>query len=84
MARVVFLGRLREAAGVRALDLPLPTPTTLEGLIGLLDARDPGIGAVLTEPSVRVAINKALSPASAADAVTDADEIAFLPPVTGG
>lgn len=84
MARIVFLGRLRDAAGCGKLDLALTDRTTVAGLIDLLEARDPGLGAVLTDPSVRVAINRTLRPAEATDTVADADEVAFLPPVTGG
>lgn len=84
MAQIMFLGRLREAAGARTLGLDLPPGTTVAGLIAMLDAREPGLGALLQDPSVRVAINKALTPAGADDPLADADEVAFLPPVTGG
>lgn len=85
MARLLFLGRLRDAAGgrERAQSLP-PEGMALAALIDALDAADPGLGALLRAPSVRVAINQSLSPADEAAIVRDDDEIAFLPPMTGG
>jgi molybdopterin converting factor small subunit len=85
MAKLVFLGRLRDAAGGREKALALPADgLTLCALIDALDAADPGLGAILRDPSIRVAINQSLAPPDASAQVRDSDEIAFLPPMTGG
>ncbi len=85
MARLLFLGRLRDAAGGRERVYPLPAAgMALSALIDALDAADPGLGAILRAPSVRVAINQSLAPADEGTVLREGDEIAFLPPMTGG
>lgn len=83
MARLLYLGRLREAAGRGGETLTLPgNVSSAADLIAHLAARDPGLGAALSSASVRVAVNQKIG---AADAVLcDTDEIAFLPPMSGG
>jgi molybdopterin synthase sulfur carrier subunit len=81
MARVLFLGRLKEAAGARELDLE---SDTLHELIESLDERAPGLGAMLSGPGVRVAVNQALTLPGADFALRPTDEVAFMPPMSGG
>lgn len=83
MARIVFFGKLSDSAGTRELNLTLPDD--LKNVADLIThlARD---NAILEEAlghiSVRVAINEEFSHHQAI--ITDSDEIAFLPPVSGG
>jgi molybdopterin synthase sulfur carrier subunit len=81
MAKVLMLGRLRDVAGWRERTLDAP-PATLSALRALLSAEDPALGEALSGKGVQAAVNKALVRADAALAV--GDEIAFLPPMSGG
>ena len=81
MAKVLMLGRLRDVAGWRERTLDAP-PATLSALRALLAREDPALGEALAGKGVQAAINKALVRADAA--LAPGDEIAFLPPMSGG
>ncbi len=76
---VVFLGKLADVAGTQALELagPLDWP-------GLLAALPAALGEAAQDPRNRVAVNGALLADKAALSAADGDEIALLPPVSGG
>jgi molybdopterin synthase sulfur carrier subunit len=79
MARILFLGRLQEAVGTGALDLALPSGVCdAESLRDWLGRDHPS----LREPTVRIAVNAELNPGN--PPVAEGDEIAFLPPMSGG
>jgi len=81
--RVLFFASLREAVGSAEVSLDLTAPISLEGLMEKLETRIPSSGfAALTGESVRVAVNQTLS--SGPILIHPGDEVAFLPPVTGG
>ena len=80
MARLVFLGRLEDLAGAPEIACVLSGPTTLSDLLATLP---PLLAEALRGPRVRVAVNGELVDPAAAG-LTDGDEIAFLPPVSGG
>jgi molybdopterin synthase sulfur carrier subunit len=77
--RLVFLGRLEDAAGGSERVVPL-APT----IAGVLDALEPALAEALRDPRVKRAVNGALLRDGAGPALHDGDEIAFLPPVSGG
>jgi molybdopterin synthase sulfur carrier subunit len=81
MAKVVLLGRLRDIAGwrERAID---PAPATLAALRDLLAREDAALGEALAGRGVQAAVNKALTRGDVA--LNPGDEIAFLPPMSGG
>jgi molybdopterin synthase sulfur carrier subunit len=81
MAKVLMLGRLRDIAGWRERTLDAP-PATLSALRALLAKEDPALGEALAGKGVQAAINKTLIRADAA--LAPGDEIAFLPPMSGG
>jgi molybdopterin synthase sulfur carrier subunit len=81
MAKVLMLGRLRDVAGWRERTLEAP-PASLSALRALLAAEDPALGEALAGKGVQAAVNKALVRADAA--LAPGDEIAFLPPMSGG
>jgi molybdopterin converting factor subunit 1 len=84
MLEVRFFARLREALGRERVSLPLEAPgLTVEGLLLALDAEIPGARAQLTVPGIRLAVNQAFVE-NEAFVLNPGDEIAFLPPVTGG
>lgn len=84
MITVLYFARLREALGTGSEQCMLPANVhDLDGLRALLAARG---GAWATElaagGAVRAAVNQSM--ADGATRVTDGDEVAFFPPVTGG
>ena len=82
MARLLFFGKLGDVAGGRARDFALGDISTLVALKTAIAKTDPDLGAALGEPSVRCIVNEVVSPGDAP--ISDADEIAFIPPVSGG
>ena len=81
---VLFFASLREAVATDALDVELPPAATLKDLCAML-ARQLGTAAAaaLGDDEVRVAVNQELVQGMGA-ALKAGDEVAFLPPVTGG
>lgn len=79
MAKILFFGRLRDSIGTGALTAALPDhvrdTVTLRAWLGVQHP-------ALLDSSIRIAVNAELGPGSAA--VADEDEIAFLPPMSGG
>ena len=84
MIKVLYFARLREALGKGSEQITLPADVRdLEGLRALLVARG-GAWEQELAPSkpVRAAVNQSMALGDAA--LTDGDEVAFFPPVTGG
>lgn len=80
--RVLFLARLRDLTGRREFHGALDDGT-IAGLRALLATQfQPEIIAELFAGNVRVAVNQAVWDGSTL--LEDGDEVAFLPPVTGG
>ena len=79
--KVVMLGRLRDVAGWRERDLA-PAPSTLSALKAFLAGEDATLGEALDGKGVQAALNKALLRGDAA--LGAGDEVAFLPPMSGG
>ena len=80
--RVLFLARLREIAGVRdvVVDVADGTITSLKHSLGTQFPAE--VMAALFADNTRLACNHAIW--DGARAFADGDEVAFLPPVTGG
>lgn len=77
MARLVFLGRLADLAGGAEREVaPGPLPAILAGL-------EPELAHALIGARVRLARNGALVAAEGL-VLKAGDELAFLPPVSGG
>lgn len=82
--RVLFFASLREAVGEDALEVRLPSGATLADLRTLLGERLSGEGArAVADGDVRVAVNQRLLQSPDAR-LAAGDEVAFLPPITGG
>jgi sulfur-carrier protein len=84
MVTILYFARLREALETESEELALPAEVRdLEGLRALLIGRG-GAWEQELAPSkpVRAAVNQAMVHGNMA--VTDGDEVAFFPPVTGG
>lgn len=83
MASVVLLGKLADLAGVATLPLPLGLSAGLDWE-GLRAALPPALAQAIDDPRVRVAVNGALLPNKTKLHANAGDEIALLPPVSGG
>lgn len=84
MARILYFARLAEELGIRSeqIDLSQDCDTVAE-LVTMLQARGEPFASVFDgKTRVLVAINQEMSEAVAA--ISNTDEIAFFPPVTGG
>jgi molybdopterin synthase sulfur carrier subunit len=81
MAKIVMLGRLRDVAGWRERVLET-LPPTLSALRELLAGEDAALGEALAGRGIQAAINKVLTRGDVA--LHPGDEIAFLPPMSGG
>ena len=80
MARLLFLGRLEDIAGAGEMHMPLPSPTPLAEVIARLPD---DLAAAVADPRIRLAVNGVLCP-DRTRIIAVADEVAFLPPVSGG
>jgi len=83
--RLVYLARLRDAYGSAGEPLALPAhePPTVAHVIDALRARGGAFAAELAPGrAVRFAVNHRL--AALGQAIENGDEVAILPPVTGG
>jgi molybdopterin converting factor subunit 1 len=78
--RVRLFAGLRERLGTPALDLDLPEGATAEDAWTALAARDPGLGE--RRASLALAVNR--SYADFSQRLAPGDEVAFIPPVSGG
>ena len=83
---VRLFAQLRESFGVSDVTVQLRKPADLAALLAALDLHfahlAPSVREQLFATNTRIAINQQLVEDDAA--LTDGDEIAFLPPVTGG
>lgn len=79
MITVVLLGKLADLGGAPSLQLTAPLDWA-----GLLAALPDALAEAAYEPRTRVAVNGALLADKAALQAGAGDEIALLPPVSGG
>ena len=81
---LLYFAWVREAIGTGEETLTLPEDVaTVDQLLAWLRTRGDGYTQALAEPDrIRVAVNQDYVGPDAA--VTDADEVAIFPPVTGG
>jgi molybdopterin synthase sulfur carrier subunit len=81
--KVLFFASLREALGTGGEDLALPAGIATVGTLRDHLAARGGAWAALTQTkNLRCAVNQRMVGFDAA--LTDGDEVAFFPPVTGG
>jgi len=78
--RILFFGVLKDIAGQGSELVELPEAATLKDLLGRLQQKMPRLNAHL--PSVALSINQEY--AQPESPLTQGDEVALLPPVSGG
>ncbi|GGC24784.1 hypothetical protein GCM10011371_10490 [Novosphingobium marinum] len=77
--RLVFLGKLADVAGAPEVEVD-PAPN----MDGLLRQVDEGLAGQLETHRIRVSLNGEIVADGRGIRPKDGDEIAFLPPVSGG
>lgn len=84
MTRVLFFGRLRDVAGhgERELDLP-PEIATVSDLRAFVGKDDALLAEALSPRAIRVSVDQVICVNDDAS-VKGAEEIAFMPPLSGG
>jgi molybdopterin synthase sulfur carrier subunit len=84
MADILYFAGLAETLGLKKEGFELPeTCDTVADLVTLLQSRgEPFAGAFDGQTRLLIAINQEMSEPGAE--ITNSDEIAFFPPVTGG
>lgn len=73
------MGRLEDVAG--AGDILVPAASSIDAVLATLD---PALAEALRAPRVKLAVNGVLLRDADAPVLREGDEIAFLPPVSGG
>jgi len=77
--RVLLFARYADLLGLTEVELPLPDPATVGGVVAEMRLRPGGAGL---PPTLLVAVNA--RQASLDSAVRPGDEVALLPPMAGG
>lgn len=78
--RIKLFAGLREHVGAEHLALSVPAGTTVEGLKALIRREVPALAPYLE--ATRVAVNLAF--AAGTQTIAPTDEVALIPPVSGG
>lgn len=76
---LLFLGRLADVAGA-----PERQVAATGDLAELIASLEPELAEALSSRRTRIAINGVVVQADTASSLKDGDDIAFLPPVSGG
>lgn len=83
MAHIFYFAWVREKIGTPEETLTLPTTVhNVASFIAFLRDKGEPYASVLADPQLRVAVNQTY--ARHQDPLTDRDEIAIFPPVSGG
>lgn len=84
MVRLLFLGRFSELAPAGLEQIALPEGVcTLSGLWDWVAPENPGLGQAIVTTTTKVILNQCVAH-DLSGPVADGDEIAFLPPMSGG
>jgi len=82
MVTILFFARLREQLSCEKTQLEITAPATIGHVRDLLILKNPHWAEFLNSGSLLVALNQTMAKVS--QIVSDGDELAFFPPVTGG
>jgi len=83
--KILFFGKLADLAGAAEWPMPSFDSSIDEASFVSMITRDrPELEVALLETSNRVCVNQTLLPPSVEVRITEQDEVAFLPPMSGG
>ncbi len=80
--KVLLFAALREAAGMSSRSVSLADGATVGGLLDALARLEPRLAPLVEVPALRVAVNEQFASYDAP--LGDGDEVALIPPVSGG
>lgn len=84
MVRLVFLGKFGEVAPAELAEVALPGDVhTLQDLKDWVARQQPLLGAAMDATRTRMIVNQCVAH-DLSQAIADGDEVAFLPPMSGG
>jgi molybdopterin converting factor small subunit len=78
--RILFFAQLKDATGCDAVEITVPSPLDQDALWAVLQKRFPGLG--LHRATTRLTRNWEF--ADLTTCFIDGDEVALIPPVSGG
>ena len=78
--RALFFATYKDIAGTDELDVQLPVGSSVEDLVDHLRSRGGSWQTLPEQPAVAVNLHYS----KLATALADGDEVAFIPPVSGG
>jgi molybdopterin converting factor small subunit len=81
--QILLFGKLKDAFGSPTIDWP-GSPTTVAELRAGLIARNPDLAGLLAARSMRIAVNQELVSDEAGWRLSPGDEVALMPPLSGG
>ena len=82
MITIKYFASLRDIAENEEDSLDIENPITIDQLSDIISKTAPKMGAIIREKKVMISVNQEM--ASADTIIHDGDEVAFLPPFSGG
>ena len=82
MITLKYFASLRDIAEKEEDSLDIENPITIDQLNDIISKTTPKMGAIIREKKVMISVNEEM--ASADTIIHDGDEVAFLPPFSGG
>ncbi len=82
MITIKYFASLRAIAEKEDDSLDIEKPITIDQLSDIISKTAPKMGAIIREKKVMISVNQEM--ASADTIIHDGDEVAFLPPFSGG
>jgi molybdopterin converting factor subunit 1 len=82
MITLKYFASLRDIAEKEEDSLDIENPITIDQLSDIISKTMPKMGAIIREKKVMISVNEEM--ASADTIIHDGDEVAFLPPFSGG
>ena len=82
MITIKYFASLKSIAEKEEDSLEIENPISIDQLSDIISKRAPKMGAVIREKKVMISVNQEM--ASADTIIRDGDEVAFLPPFSGG
>ncbi|MAX16872.1 MAG: molybdopterin synthase sulfur carrier subunit [Nitrospina sp.] len=82
MITIKYFASLKSIAEKEEDSLDIENPISIDQLSDIISKTAPKMGAVIREKKVMISVNQEM--ASADTIIRDGDEVAFLPPFSGG